>query len=676
MKRLVLAGLLCSAIFLAPAVCRAQEMELEKIEVKGKEKVRPYSFFLLTEEEIKRQNSRDTGDVLKKIPGISARRTGLWGLDPSLRGLKEDQVNLLIDGVKAWGACPGRMDPPSSQVGPQELEAIEVIKGPFSVRHGAGSLGGVINLVTKQPKHYEKPQINGNLSLGYDSVADGKKGKFNLYGGDKPYDYRLSVGGRRYNDYDTPDGEIDNSGFKDVGYSAKIGLNPADYKRLDLSLSQNLRKDVGHPARSMDSERAKNFLSSIKYSQEKISPWLNALTGQIYYNRAEHLMNNDKRAGFNTMAMETESESDTYGGKLEAVFDLGKSSSLASGLDYYRLRRDADRTRIMKTGMMPMTTLDKPWNNARIHDWGFYSELQSAVSPKLGLQIGARADLVEANSNLPDQNFLTQNNGANLEQKETNLSGNIGLAYALDEHFALTAAVGRGVRTADANERYSNYFPASKYLDKYEYLGNPELDPEKSLEFDLGASVEFERFSLGLSFFYNQVDDYISATNTSLAKKNMSSAGVKRYVNIDAVLKGFELEGQLKISRNLSLGADLTYTEGKNRDSNTDLAQIPPLEGNLRLRYDEETLWAECSGRFVDKQDKIDSNFAETETPGFATFGLTLGIIPLENYSIVLGVENIFDKKYSEHLNGNNTYSGGKLLEPGRNLFARLAWNF
>jgi iron complex outermembrane receptor protein len=656
-----------------------EEVELGEVKVTAEREVVSPRRVTVTEEEIEENNPLDTGDMLKKVPGISVKRTGLFGLDPVLRGFREDQVNLLIDGTKVWGACPGRMDPPSSQIEVDAIEEIEIIRGPFSVRHGAGTLGGVINLKTKQPKRYEKAELHGSASVGYDGVAEGKKGNFNVFGGDKLYDYRFRVGFRDYEDYESPGGNVENSSFEDQEYSAKIGLNPAKHHRLDLGASLTLGEDIHFPARSMDTKEHQSLLSNIQYSIREISPWFTSFTVRAYYNPVEHKMNNDDRSTASTMPMETESESDTYGGRLETSFELGHDSSLVTGIDFYHLQRDADRVKKMIMGMMSTRTEDKPWNNARIQDWGFYSELESELTPQLELTLGARLDLVYADSAFPSSDFPEIVGKDELEESEVNASGHIGLAYSLTENIDLMAAIGRGVRTADVNERYSFFFPSSRYFDNFDYLGNPELDPEESLEFDLGAELDFDRVSLGISLFYSRIEDYITGeTDPSLAPRTSGASGVKRYVNVDAELMGLELDSQLKITEEIILKGDLSYLIGKNTDSNTDLPQIPPLEVNLALRYNTafKGIWGEASTRFVTMQDKIDSDFGENKTPAFSTFDIALGATPLYNCTLIAGVENIFDRRYSEHLNGTDTSTGEKLLEPGRNIFAKLKWEF
>ncbi len=656
-----------------------QTVQLGTVEVTGQQELAPYNQSIITSEEIEAQNAADTGDILRIIPGISAGRTGQLGLEPVLRGLKEDQLNVLIDGAKIWGACPGRMVPPSSQLDVDDLESIEIIRGPFSVRHGAGTLGGVINLISKQPKRYDKPEIHGALSMGYDDAARGNRGGLSLYGGDKPYDYRLFISGMDYDNYDSTSGEVDNSSFKKQGYSAKIGLNPVVDHRLELAIAQERGDDIHYPARLMDAEKTENMLSNIKYIRRDISPLFSLFTGSIYYNTAEHTMNNDDRDSVNSMEMQTKGEAETYGGRLESVFEPDKNSHLTAGVDYYNLLRDAERTRKMQSMMMSMIIEDKPWNNARIQDWGLYAEFKNRLIPELELTLAARLDLVKADSDIPNQDFLNSVERSDLEDNETNLSGNIGLVYSLNKHIDLSAGIGRGVRTADANERYSYYFPASKYTDHYDYLGNPDIKPEESLEFDIGARGEFDRAALGISLFYNRINNYITGeTDPLLTPKTAGAAGVRRYVNVDAVLRGFEIDGSVKLTRGLSIKGNIAYTEGKNSEADTYLPQIPPLEGNLALRYDYSRwdAWSEVSGRFVAGQNKIDPDFGDSKTAGFSTFGIALGAIVIERCSLTVGADNLFDKEYAEHLNGEDVSTGEKLLEPGRNIFAKVKWEF
>ena len=99
------------------------------------------------------------------VPNVSGIRKGGVAVDPVIRGFKFSQLNVILDnGVKIENGCPNRMDPVSSHVETEDIENIEVIKGPFVLRYGP-ALGGVINLVTEKPHPYEKFEIHADAVL-------------------------------------------------------------------------------------------------------------------------------------------------------------------------------------------------------------------------------------------------------------------------------------------------------------------------------------------------------------------------------------------------------------------------------------------------------------------------------------------------------------------------------
>lgn len=98
--------------------------------------------------------AHDGGALLNQSPGFSSiRKSGAYGFDPVFRGFKYDQLNLVIDGAQtASAACPNRMDPPASQMAPNMLDRIEILKGPHALRYGTG-LGATINFIPSAPHH-------------------------------------------------------------------------------------------------------------------------------------------------------------------------------------------------------------------------------------------------------------------------------------------------------------------------------------------------------------------------------------------------------------------------------------------------------------------------------------------------------------------------------------------
>jgi iron complex outermembrane receptor protein len=125
-----------------------------------------YSKVVLKDNAIQEFPVRDIGDFLREVPNISAVRKGGANLDPVIRGFKFDQLNIQLDnGLRMEGGCPNRMDPTTSHVESGDIEAIEVVKGPFALRYGP-VMGGVVNLITLNPRPFDNFQVHVKANMG------------------------------------------------------------------------------------------------------------------------------------------------------------------------------------------------------------------------------------------------------------------------------------------------------------------------------------------------------------------------------------------------------------------------------------------------------------------------------------------------------------------------------
>ena len=116
---------------------------------------------------------RNSADLFNDIPGFSIQKRSAMASEPSLRSFRYEQMNIKFDGcTRIVNACPNRMDPITSHIIPEEVNKIEVIKGPYSVRFGQ-TFGGIINMITKQPLP-EDYGIHGNVEGGYEFNGSNK----------------------------------------------------------------------------------------------------------------------------------------------------------------------------------------------------------------------------------------------------------------------------------------------------------------------------------------------------------------------------------------------------------------------------------------------------------------------------------------------------------------------
>jgi iron complex outermembrane receptor protein len=292
---------------------------------------------------------------------------------------------------------------------------------------------------------------------------------------------------------------------------------------------------------------------------------------------------------------------------------------------------------------------------------GVFGEYEWHMADRLVLRGGLRGDLTHIEA---DQ----QNNATLLDDSTdfTEASGNLQLTWTAAEGLEVFVGAGRGVRPPDAQELYLDV-PAMPPA--VTWRGNPDLEASVNHQADLGLKYATGRLYLTGSLFYSRVDDFINFY--------APSAVLKSYRNIDASFWGGEVGAQASLAYDLFLKASLSYVEGRNEEENRPLAEIPPLEGSVALRYDVDRWFFEVSENFAARQDRVDSSLSEEETPGWMTTDLRAGL----KYGVVslyAGVENLLDKQYFSHLSylRDPFASGEKVPENGRTFYATVVCSF
>ena len=183
--------------------------------------------------------------------------------------------------------------------------------------------------------------------------------------------------------------------------------------------------------------------------------------------------------------------------------------------------------------------------------------------------------------------------------------------------------------------------------------------------------------------FYSYMNDYISAyVDTTINKKFLPCnppANAKRYVNIDkATQYGFELAGSYHFMEYWSLDANIYYTHAQNHDVDQPLAEIPPLSSTISLNYKKQKFFGVMNTRLVAAQNRVSEQFDETPSPSFGVLDFKFGYILWKYLEIDLGVNNVFNANYYEHLSRpyKNMDEPSEFYEPGRNFLFTLRAKF
>ncbi|MEN8121535.1 MAG: TonB-dependent receptor [Bacteroidota bacterium] len=687
MKKYIFKLLFLFMIFNTVDLNGQKEIKIAEILVSGDKIEYPES--KITDEQIQLIAPRDIGDIFKSITGFGVIKRGGYAMEPVFRSFKMEQLNMMFDGcLKMAPACPNRMDPNTTHVNPGEIEKIEIVKGPYSVRSGQ-TMGGIINIITKRPHYTEKLEFHGEGVLGYETNGEGKTGRIALGAGNNKIDFFVTGGMKDYGNYKSGWGQEIASSFKNYDYATKLGLNIKSNQRVQLSWRQSFAKDVLHAALPMDTESDESSAFTFDYSAQKISDLIFTINLKAYYNDIDHVMSNTLRPNYNVVHAVTPVFSTSYGGKFEIGLSPTENNFVYIGTDYNYIGKDGSRTRDVYvnacSGMPvpnpPRVFVDKVWQNSNTSIIGFYVENKNKLNEQISLNAGLRFDLSQGEILDPEEDFFNLYGSDLSTETLTDVSGMISLNYVINKQYDLQLAIGRGVRAPKITERYINHFSIG--MDAYEYVGDPFLKSEKNNQVDLTLTKAGETFAFQANVFYSYMNDYISAyVDETINKKFLPCnppANAKRFVNIDkATQYGFELSASYKIMENLSIDGNVYYTHAQNHDFDQPLAEITPLSSTVSVNYKREKFFGVLNARFVAEQNRISEKFNESPSDAFNTLDLKLGYKPWKYLEIDLGVNNIFDANYYEHLSRpyKNMDQASLFFEPGRNFLITIRAKF
>jgi len=672
MKKCYIFIYVCIFLIIFQGLLFAEPIILEEIIVKGEREVQQKE--CLDIKEVRETPARDVGEALKVIEGVSSVRKGAIANDIVLRGFQRDNLNVLIDGMRIYGACPNRMDPNAFHIDFSEIEKISVLKGPFDVKN-PGSLGGLVEIKTIRPKKGWDGSVNA-FAGSYENINT----SFNTsYGGDKVdallgYTYRYSL---PYKDGDgdritelypasSPnrykDEEEDDKAYSINTYWSKFGFDLFKNNRLEIDYARQEADDIIYPYLLMDAVYDDTERLNVKYEISDLSNRIKKLKAQFYWNRVKHDMTDERRVSSTGFAsgymMRTYAEAKTFGGKLESDIAV-HSGRLTAGIDYYLRNWDAENTLpIGKQKMMP----DVDSSNV-----GTYLEYGRLFGEDFRLTLGARFDYTKTKAH-DDRTALYSLYHKTKDREETDsyVGGNVQILYAPLNRIEFFGGFGYVIRPPGPDERY---IALQKPMIKPDWVGNPELDPAENREFDFGIRYLGDKFYGKTTFFYSDLKDFITVYDLEGPTKSARS-----FRNVDATRYGGELSLNIFLPFDFDLQGGLSYTWGRDDTYDKPLSEIPPWQGRVAARYELYTCFAEIEGLFADDQHRVDSDLNEEKTPGWGLLNLKFGI-KYNKLNMFAGVHNLFDRQYCEHLSYQRDpfRSGIKVPEIGRSFYLNIA---
>lgn len=669
-------------------------VELDEVILEGKSKSDPVFSTFKSEPEKKIVQSKNVADLFKDINGFGLIKRGNYAIDPSFRASQYEQLNVQFNGgTKVMHACPNRMDPITTHVIPEEIERIEVVKGPYTFRYGP-TFGGIVNLVTQEVEKQEKG-YHGKVNFGGENNGNAITTFANVKYVGEEFDVNVNFGYRDFGNYEDGDGNEVPSSFKSTDYGVQVGYNLGDKQRIQAGFRQSFGRDVLHAGLPMDTETDDSNVFSLDYKLDNLDGGLKALSAKVYRSKVDHVMTNALRPSFMMTEAVSEVDATTLGGRVELEWMPVQDFKLYTGLDAFSVGRTGNRNRLVKRNMngdllpMPMEFVDEVWQDSQIDDYGVFVEGKYPISDKLLLNVGVRYDLVHSQIDAPADDFVAEYPDLDT-RTENNVSTTASFKYMATPDLLFEVAYGRGVRSANMIERFINHFTVGQ--DPYEYVGNPYLDAEVNNQFELGVKAKtdfegytFNRLDYGASVYYSMYDNYIvPVIDPTLDKKYMpmvEPTDVKRFTNLDEAYKtGFEVFGELAFLKDFAFKTELSYVYTKNKDLDESLPLTPPLVTRFNLRFERDKMWARATYTLTSEQSDIAPSFGEQVTDGYGIVDLSLGAKPFKNFTVGVAASNIFDVAYNNHLNfsfvNQADYGRVPINDPGRNLSAFVQYSF
>ena len=617
----------------------------------------------------------DGADYLKTIPGFSAVRSGGSNSDPVLRGMFGSRLKLLTNGGEMLGACPSRMDAPSSYIAPQNFDQLTVIKGPQTVAWGPGASAGTI-LFDRLPESFDEPgsrldaTVVGGSNTRRDMQVDGAIGSRDGY-------LRLSGNRSRSGDYKDGNGDRVPSRWNKWNTDLTLGWTPDDDTLLELSVGAG-DGEARYAGRGMDGSQFERESLGLRFERQFHGGALQELEARVYYNYADHVMDNYSLRVPSGMMMPHPMASNvdrrTLGMRLASTW-VWDELELLAGAD---AQRNTHRTR---NGMGIDTYRQQPWvKDASFSQIGLFSELTWSRQDDQRLIGGMRLDQhhvedsrATVSGGMHGGGHAMPNPTAGDTRRETLPSAFLRLEQDLS---SLPATAYVGIGHVQRFPDYWELFSPNQSLGAVNAFDG--IDPERTTQLDVGLQYKREGMEAWISGYAGVVDDFILFDYTGMG----SNAE-----NIDAQIMGAETGVALDITDNWQAETSLAWAWGRNRSDGEALPQMPPLDARVNLTYARDNWSAGALWRVVAAQSRTADGKGNVtsrdfgDSSGFGVLSINAAYRFSAEITGSVGVDNLLDKAYAEHLNlaGNGSFgfpADTRINEPGRTLWAKLDFSF
>ena len=600
---------------------------------------------------------------ISKLPGVSIISTGSGIGKPSIRGLSFNRVVVLSQGMRLenqqWGEEHGLALSSSG------VNSVEVVKGPLYVLYGSDAMGGVLYI--EPEKYLTSEDLEIDYTGIYNSNYSGFSNNLGLKGSSENFSYMLRADITDNGNYSSPDGEIENSWFKQNDFKAGVAYQTEKFQS-DLRISMSdIEVGIPHMEEGHDDHEEEDNYQEIKHTTLS---WKNTFDmgndhtlditlGRQLNERKE--FGGHEEEGHDDHEEEGHDEHDDHEeeGHEEGEAELDMELETTSIDIKLTMPQSDDLNLIIGTSLL----------NQENKNFGHETLIPDAEKKDFGLFALGQFDINETSQALIgvryDNRSISSESGSN---DYSNFNGSLGFKKDFGNS-TLRMNLSSGFRAPDLIELYAD----GSHHGSFQYKkGNTNLVAEESLQTDLSYQINNNNSIVSFDLFYNDISDYIYLNPSSMFEDGLK---VYDYMQQDAKLYG----GEIHLNKNTSIDwlsyyTSVEYVFAESMDGEA-LPFISPLTLNQVFNIDFGNNYS-VEIDFIAKAKQSRVSMFEEETDGYSLLNLS-GNFKTEfmnnDLNLFWRISNVFDKEYYDHLSRLKTAG---IHEMGRNISVGLKCNF
>ncbi len=678
------------------------------------------SIDILTSGELADRNAITVTDAMRNIPGVYVKN----GPTPDrerieIRGMEGEQILVAVDGAKMnyVGIQKGAMF-----LTAEDIERIEIVKGPASALYGSSAMGGVINVITREPRSLLNAgqAFGGRAVLTYNGLNEEAAETFQLYGITGPMDWKAGYTRRdgKYlttdpNDPDRLDTVGDTAGdtvhFDGIIYTPWNGklktrfeysqyvpvTSPGTiapdgttyYRYQKRNINRRLFQagyTVPLPLRVPATLEIRAYRQDTGVNDENEERSYDTLTAAS--KRAAEPVDPSTVLSNRVTVSDEDDELTTWGAEGKIVVEFSTNPAfrqvVTAGAElmydqYHELRTGEELIYEHLGGMVfnenPVTT---PVRQTMTPDTDYtavsgYIQDEMLIGDRWIITPGLRLDGYRFEADLGSEGYTTDGTVKD-NDSEIAISPKLGVVYRLNDNHSLTGSAARGFRMPARGELFYSFTMPGMYR----IVPNPSLDPESCINLEFGIKSNTGRIHGGTTVFHAVYSDFIAGIMHM--PTNQGQLPELRFENLDEVtVTGVESSYEAVITQTLAGGLGFSYHFGGDESTDEDIEGLyrPKIIGSLAytpslfgIPFRLRTAVRYCSP--VDYyEDGSDGSKVKKEHSEYTVCDIGAGATVAEKYRLNMMIHNVFDTEYREFRNFN-------LPSPGRYFSVSLTASY